>query len=558
MKRYIKYFCSITAIAAITATGCKKEFFNRAPVDAVTVDNFYQNSAQVSASTNDLYSAVWFGWCGKAGWSITELMGGNGRSYSSDVANFSDFSVTNTNFELGNAWNALYIVVAQSNALINNLPTKAPASVPAAVINNALGEAHLMRALAYFHLVRTWGPVPIVENAQDYISQYQLHTNPVADVYKFIVNDLKFAEANCTKMVRSGSSLAQGRVSSGSASALLAKVYLYMQDYTNARAEAEKVISSGEFKLYGVDVAGKTFNDLYLTANNNNEESIIQLQWAGNGGYGLGNPMQGSFAYNSQITNTGDGYGVLAPSFSLYDEYDPGDTRLYGTIMVPGSKYPQINTAGGGYTLPLDANSQGTHLQVKKYVVGSPADNGGQGGAQSAANNTYMMRYADVYLIEAEAVMAGAQTSSDPAALAAINKIRNRAGLGNLTVIRRSYTVTNPKYTQYGPTPNASVPATLIKDDILEERRREFAFEDDFWFDLGRLDGFNSTTHPKAIAIIKQQDRGTSDNSTPPVRYGNQFAANITDANFRLPYPATEVASDPNLALPPVPYTFKN
>jgi len=557
MKRYIKYLFGVAVMSGITATSCKKEFFNRPPVDAVTVDNFYQTPAQVVASTNDLYSAVWFGWCGKSGWSITELMGGNGRSYSSDVANFSDFSVTNTNFELDNAWNALFIVVAQANALINNLPVKAPATVPTAVVNNALGEARLMRALAYFHLVRTWGPVPIIENAQTYINDYQLHTNPVTDVYKFIINDLKFAETNCTKMVRSGSSIAQGRVSSGSASALLAKVYLYMQDYPNARAEAEKVIASGEFKLYGTDIAGKTFNDLFLTANNNNEESVIQLQWAGNGGYGLGNPMQGSFAYNSSITTTGDGYGVLVPSFSLYDEYVTGDSRLYGTIMVPGSFYPTINVAGGGYTLPLDANSQGTHLQVKKYVVGSPADNGGSGGAQSAANNTYMMRYADVYLIEAEAVMAGAQSSSDPVALAAINKIRNRAGLGNLTVINRNYTVANPKLNQYGTPPSPAVPTLILKDDILEERRREFAFEDDFWFDLGRLDGFNSTAHPKAIAFIKQQDRGTSDNSTPPVRYANGYITNITDANFRLPYPATEVSADPNLTGTPVPYVFK-
>ncbi len=557
MKRYIKFLAGVLVITVITSTSCKKESFNKAPVDAVTVDNFYQTSAQVVASTNDLYSAVWFGWCGKAGWSITEMLGGNGRSYSSDVANFGDFSVTNTNFELDNAWNALFIVVAQSNALINNLPVKVPATVPTAVVNNALGEAHLMRALAYFHLVRTWGPVPIIENAQNYINDYQLHTNPVTDVYKFIINDLKFAETNCIKMVRSGSSIAQGRVSSGSASALLAKVYLYMQDYPNARTEAEKVINSGEFKLYGTDVAGKTFNDLFLTANNNNEESIIQLQWAGNGGYGLGNPMQGAFAYNSSITTTGDGYGVLAPTFSLYDEYVTGDTRLYGTIMVPGSFYPTINVSGGGYTLPLDANSQGTHLQVKKYVVGSPADNGGSGGAQSAANNTYMMRYADVYLIEAEAVMAGAQTSSDPVALAAINKIRNRAGLGNLAVIRRSYSIPNPKLDQYGNPPSAAAHTVVLKDDILEERRREFAFEDDFWFDLGRLDGFNVTTHPRAIAFIKQQDRGTSDNSTPPVRYANGYITNITDANFRLPYPATEVSADPNLTGTPVPYVFK-
>ncbi|MEP6927911.1 MAG: RagB/SusD family nutrient uptake outer membrane protein, partial [Ginsengibacter sp.] len=528
MKKYKIYLLAMAVVTCITIAGCKKDFFNRPPDDAITLDNFYQTTDQVVASTNNLYSGPWFGWNGKAGWAITELSGGNGRTYSSDVVNFSNFSVTNSNFELGSAWNSLFIVVAQANGIINNLPAKVNPVIDKSIVNNALGEAHLFRALAYFHLVRVFGNVPIIENSLNFVDNYQVNTNPVTDIYKFITNDLKFAEANCKPMIRNGASVAQGHVSSGSASALLAKVYLYMQDYTNAQAEAEKVISSGEFKLYGADISGKTFNDLFLTANNNNEESIIQLQWAGNGGYGKGNSQQASFAYNGIITGTGDGYGVLAPSFDLIDAYDAGDQRRKATIMLPGDHYPEINQAAGGYTLPADANSQGTHAQVKKYVVGTPADNGGVGAAQSAANNTYMMRYAEVYLIEAEAVMAGAQTSSDPVALAAINKIRERAGLGDLFTIRRGYTVANPAY---NATTNPNAPQMLYKDDILDERRREFAFENDYWFDLGRLDGFNSSTHPKAITIIKQQDRGTSDNSAPPVRYGNGYTTNITDAN---------------------------
>lgn len=543
----------MAAISCVGLTSCKKDFFNRAPEDAITLDTYYQTADQVANSTNALYSAPWFGWNTKASWAITEMASGNGRSYSSDVVNFANFSVTGDNFELTSAWNSLFTVVAQANALINNLPAKVPASVDPAVVNNALGEAHLMRALAYFHLVRLWGNVPIIENSLDYVDNYQLNTNPVPDVYKFIVNDLLFAEANCKKMMRSGASSAQGHVSSGSASALLAKVYLYMDDYQNALTYANKVINSGEFKLYGAEVGGKTFNDLFHTSDNNNEESIIALQWAANGGYGRANAMQASLAFNSAITTTGDGWGVLAPTFDLQDIYEAGDVRRKATIMLPGDHYDDINKAGGGYTLPLDANSQGTHAQVKKYVVGSPADNGGIGAAQSTGNNTYMMRYADLFLIKAEAIMAGAQTSTNAEALAAINKIRNRAGLGNLTTIRRGYFTPNAAYSA---TSNPNAPQTLYRDDILDERRREFAIEMDFWYDLVRIDGFNSPTHPKAIALIKQQDRGTSDSSNPPVRYGNEYRT-PTNANFLFPYPSTETAANPLLLQAPVPYNFK-
>ena len=551
----------LAALTGVMATGCKKDYFNRPPKSQITLDNFYQTSDQVQSSTNILYSAPWFGWCGKAGWSIADLSSGNGRTYSSDIINFQDYSVTGTNFEIAAAWNSLYIEVAQANGIINNLPAKVPASVDKAVVNNALGEAHLWRALAYFHLVRVFGPVPIIENTATYVNNYQIPRNPVTDVYKFIVNDLKFAEANCNKMIRSGTGSANARVSSGSASALLAKVYLYMQDYADARAEAEKVINSGEFKLYGVDIQGKTYSDLFLTANNNNEESIVQLQWSTAGTYGLGNPFQAAVAYNGLITGTGDGYGQVGPTFDLQDEFnDPNDVRRKATIMLPGDHYPEIDQASGGYTLPADANSQGTHAQVKKYVVGTPADNGGVGGKQASANNTYMMRYADVYLIEAEAVMAGATMSTDPVALNAINIIRKRAGLGPLTVIKRFYMTANPNLSNYvvNGTLNGNVPTKVLRDDIIEERRREFAFEDDFFFDLMRADGYNVTSHPKAIQLMEQQDRGTSDNSATPVRYANQYLK-VTDAQLLFPIPATEIAADPKLdpSVPPVPYVFK-
>jgi len=536
MKIFNKIIFGTAVTIGALATGCKKDYFDRAPKSSVTIGNFYQTADQVNAATNVLYSVPWFGWNTHVGWSIAELSGGNARSWSSDISNFSYFTVANTDRVLDAAWNSLYTEVAQANALINTLPTAVPTSMSKDVVNNALGEARLWRAMAYFHLVRIYGPVPIIENTSTNISDYQVPRNPVADVYKFIVNDLLFAEANCTKKVRSSTYSANIHVSSGSASAMLAKVYLYMQDYADARAEAEKVINSGEFKLYGVDIPGKQFSDLFLTANNNNEESIIALEWAGgaavnNNTYGYGNSFQASAAVNSQITGTGDGYGEVGPTYDLQDEYDPADLRRKPTYMISGDHYPEIDQAAGGYTFPAGLQVQGTYAGVKKYVVGTPADNGGVGAAQSAA------------------------TSTDPAALSAINKIRTRAGLAPLTEIKRFYTVANPNYTAYGPTPNASVPKNIIKDDIIDERRREFAFEDDYFYDLMRVDGFNNTAHTMGLKLMEQQDRGTA-GGTPIVRYGNQYLS-VTASQLQFLIPAVEIAADPKLSDAPVPYVFK-
>ena len=160
MKTYTKFSLVLCVLALSSITGCKKDFFDRPPQSSITLDNFYKTADQVKASTNILYSAAWFGWVTKGGWAITEMASGNGRSYSSDVANFGDFSVTDGNTELANAYNSLWIVVAQANGIINNLPEKVPETVDKAVVNNALGEARLFRALAYFHLVRLFGNVP--------------------------------------------------------------------------------------------------------------------------------------------------------------------------------------------------------------------------------------------------------------------------------------------------------------------------------------------------------------------------------------------------------------
>jgi len=530
----------MAAVVGVTSAGCKKDFFNRPPQAGVTVGNYYQTAAQVNGSTDGLYGSPWFGWNNKVGWAITEMSGGNAVSYSSDVNAFENFSVPNANPELLAAWDSPFTVVAQCNGILNNLPAVVPASVPTNVVNNALGEAHLMRGVAYFYLVRVFGNVPLVENPLQDISNFQtVPTNPVSDVYKFIVRDLQFAEANCYANVAG-----TGHGDSGSASAMLAKVYLYMQDYADARKEAEKVINSGEFSLL------PNFGDLFTIPGNNNKESILAMQWISTGGYDFGNSIQASWAYSSAITQTGDGYGVLGPSIDLQNAFkneSTDTTRRHYTYMIAGSHYPELQEGGllpSGYVLPANASSQGTNAEPKKYVIGAPGDpdNGGKTAAQAASNNTYIMRYADVLLIEAEAILGqsagvapgkGIDTNastSDATALQYFNMVRARVNVPAVT----SFT-----YKQ-----------------LLLERRCEFALEQDYWFDLGRIDGYDVTSHPTAIAIISNQERGTYSGTTAPITiYSARYIP--TNAQFVFQVPSVESAADPNLLKAPVPYVFK-
>src|ERR1700709_1508349 len=134
MKKHIKYLIGAGALVSVITVGCKKDFFNRPPENASTVATYYQTSAQVQSSTNILYAAPWFGFNGKAFLAISELQSGNARCYAGTDGSFDAFrnySEGNATQTVSSAWNSLFTVVAQSNALLNNLPGAATGVAPA-------------------------------------------------------------------------------------------------------------------------------------------------------------------------------------------------------------------------------------------------------------------------------------------------------------------------------------------------------------------------------------------------------------------------------------------
>jgi len=519
MKKYIMNVKSLfLLLSAATVVSCSDEFLNRPPEDTLTVDNYFSSDAQVAASTNGLYNRTWFNFHNKAFFAIGEIGSGNGFSYSSDVASLKTLTISSTDPELINAWRGLWATVAQSNNIINNLATGVSPAVSQGAIDTAIGEAKFMRGLAYFYIVRLWGPVPIMENNLEYVNTPLIPTNPESDIYEFIERNFESAIELLPEKVRGSNYSSNARVSKGSAKAFLAKVHLYQQEYTEARQLAEEVINSGEFKLYGgPELPGKTFGDLFLTVNNNNEESIAAMQWVASGSYGTASNANTQFAYSPYINMATYG-GVFAPSQDLIGAFEPGDIRRKETVMLPGDVYPNITTADGpGLVVPADIDAQGSGAGIKKYVVGKTSDLAGPADSWGMMeNNTYFMRYAELLLIHAEAVLAGAGSTSDGAALNSYNMVRERAGLDPV--------------------------ASFTFEDLFHERRVELAFEGDYWYDLGRI------PQSMAIAIITAQDRGDATNSvfvTPP---SGDF--------LRLPYPATDLAQNPLLNQDPVPYNF--
>jgi len=518
-----KFKVATLALAMLVVSSCQEDFTNRPPEDAISLDAYYTTDAQVQSATNGMYSRTWFQFNNKFFYAIAEVGSGNMYTNSSDVNGMRTFALSSSDSELYNGWCSLWANVIQADAIINFLPSRVGPGVSASVLNNTVGEAYFMRATAYFYLVRLWGAVPIIKNNIDYINNPKINTNRVQDIYKLIEMDYQAAISNLDAKIRTSNYSANGRVSKGSAKAMLAKVYLYEQKYAEAKAMAEEVINSGEFKLLGgTSLPSKSFADLFTYPNNNNEESIFSLQWTVDGNYGSANNCNTQFGIsNGTVSTSNASYGgVFAPSQDIMNAFSGNDLRKRETIMFPGESYPNIKIANGGTLVVPAANligGQGAGAAIKKYCIGvvngtvtGPAD-----GWAMMENCTYIMRYADLLLIHAEATLAGGASTSDAGALASFNAVRNRAGLSSMTSITFA--------------------------DILKERRLELCFEGDYWFDLGRI------PRAQAIAIMAAQNRG------------NMYSAEYytpTESDFLLPYPDNDVAKNPLLLQPPVPYNF--
>lgn len=528
MKIINKYItCSIIGMAALAS--CKKDFLDNPSDNNPTLDTYYNNAEQVQKATGYLYNSVWYDYQDKAFHAIGETLGGNmltetGSNYGSGSYNL--FTVLSTDPLVSSCWQSLYKVAGTATVLINTFEQKKSKASEAGYLDQGIAEARFMRGAAYFTIARAFGDVPIVTDPV-VIAAAGSHTVPryiQKDVLQFALNDLRFAEENLPEVPAE-----KGRVCKYSAAGMMAKIYLYRKDYDSARLAALRVMNSGNYDLY------PNYQEMFTSSEaNNNIESLFALQWIAAGGYSFANPIQ---VYSSPSTllkpvvNTG--YSSVYPTLDMLKAYDPNDQRRKWSVMEHGFKrtdWVNKNFPGGFiYDTTGNVYEDATHFRngsrsnALKYVVG-PGSNGEEISDNGSSNIcTYILRYADVLLIYAEAVLGNNASTADASALAAFNKVHNRAN--NFS----------------------GVPVTMLtKDIILHERRVEFAFEGDYWFDIQRQ-GFE-----KAKAIINAQERG--------ILSGDGKSINHASAQFNspsqlfLPIPQPETVSDPKLLEPPVPY----
>ena len=176
----------------------------------------------------------------------------------------------------------------------------------------------------------------------------------------------------------------------------------------------------------------------------------------------------------------------------------------------------------------------------KKYCIGRAADcDGGVGDAQDAGNNIYLLRLADVYMVYVEACIGGGNATSDPLALDVYNLIRKRAGLPG------------------------DEDGSITYDELIHERRCEFAFEGINFFDIKRMFYRDES---KALAYLngmsREQGYYNSNPAKKTVREGYTLDLSrspiiVTAPQMMLPIPGSELTAMPSLEEPAVDYYAK-
>lgn len=518
-------------VLALVAMSCKNQFLNQTPKDQVVTGNFYKTSQDLRMATAPLYNIVWFDFNDKAAFCIGDAAAGNMITTDGGYNQFITFSVTTGNDRLNEAWRSLYNVIGESNTLIMNVKSNASPDIPQTDIDHAIAEARFMRGVAYFYLVRIWGAVPLITDNISLVKDPVIPRNKVQDVYQFVINDLKYAADHLP------ASDDPGRVTKWSAEGYLAKVYLFKAglDHQGMQENPEDL---NEAKKYAGDVIHNSglslmnnFSDLFLSQDENSQESLFALQWVANQDWGTQNTRQAYFAAEPKITGVGDGWGggtsASAYLVNLFSNNKADSIRQKATYMFYGDHYPNILKSNGGYTYT------GTRSAIKKYIIGTPADNNGKVGFMSTGINTYMMRLAEVYLIYSESLLGNQSSTSNNEAIQYYNAVRQRAGL--------------------------SSKSSITFEDIWNTKWKELAFEDEDWYELVRLHYFNPQ---KALSIISNQNRNEDysyDSSTGDTTF-TAAPTHITanDSDFIFPYPEADVLANPKLNDPPVAYDFKN
>ena len=509
----MKYIQYIILVGCLLLFSCNK-VIDIYPQSNLTTATYYSNLEEVKAALTGCYNGMQRSLSNE--WQFTELRSDNSKqgspgstaSGNRDLSDLDMFTPSTSHQAIYTYWAATYNNIRNVNILLQKLGVgydPATGAITFSTIEIPItetdrkqlaGEAMVIRAYHYFNLVRLFGGVFLIHQPITPEQAKQINRSTQADIYKLIVADLTIAATSMNNLKFNQIATTDGgRMNRWAAKGLLAKVNLTLGKKAEAITLLQDVITNSGYALQ------TTYANIFSITNEMNSEILFAVRYK-SGGFGLGSHFGNTFAplgSGSAIIN-GDGDGLNYPTADL-DTATNGDLRKPTLIGVYGT-----GSAAKWY--------------VKKYLFPVTLVDDGE-------SDWPVLRYADILLMLAEAQ--GYNQSS----LDLLNSVRVRAGLPN-------YTMSN------------ITSVTQFEQALSNERRIEFAFENQRWFDLVRF----NTTMTTVTAVQAMKDHFADEYYThyrtyvaPAPTLAELYANVSTPGRLLLPIPQREIDTNTQLKI---------
>ena len=248
-------------------------------------------------------------------------------------------------------WQSAYLSINRANATIARVPN---IDIDESLKTQIVAEAHFVRALNYFNLVRLWGPVPLQQEEINEIVAFSFPRVPENTIYELILEDLAIAESGLRPKSEQNAPVELFRATIGAAQLLLADVYLTLERYDDAQQKALEVINSGEYSLES------ELLDVYDVNRETTSEDVFSIKFARIDGLGSALAV---YTHNVNAGYSSAGFRtLLGNTESFLSTWESDDLRrnlnLYNTsedsVFLSASE-PIL------YKKYIDREAQGNH-----------------------------------------------------------------------------------------------------------------------------------------------------------------------------------------------------
>ncbi|WP_343329340.1 RagB/SusD family nutrient uptake outer membrane protein [Polaribacter staleyi] len=416
---------------SLILTSCTDEFTNLEPLGNSSYSNFWKSEQDALEATNSMYFYMkdedtfsrGFMWYINAS---DDMVTGRIKDYADNTKNF---NLTGDESGLKSIYSKCFKVIRRANDVLLNVPNM---DINETLKNRLLGEAYFMRGFYYHWLSYHYGddnlnggiPIITVENMNNEAGSYTRPTS-VVENYAQIIEDLNKAK-DLLPLYTEYNANDYGRAHKDAALAYIAKTYLYWAQYdaskyADAVVACDAVTNSGSGRtLINTGNPDKDFRLLHSHLNNWTSEYI----WSVDSGIEGGSKLPGVMLENKGW-GTYNGWGYFQPTQELYEAFENNDARREVTILKFGDEFQFF-----GKTKIYQSENSLSGFQFNKYMyeyqqedpIGT--DVNPDGDSPTTTYNVPLLRYAEILLIKAEALIMQGKNGDTP-----LNLVRARAGL---------------------------------------------------------------------------------------------------------------------------------